>query len=109
MKRLQRWFKELGLLGLIVILNTLFVVQIVGAPYESFNWAAFAQIYSSGGETGQPAGCSDGLDNDADGLIDSFDPDCTVRAPVLGDGGLALGALMLLLLGGLALRRRRVQ
>ncbi len=60
-----------------------------------------------------PAGCSDGIDNDGDGLIDCGDPDCLgippciAPAPALGSGGLIVTALMLLGVGGAALTVRR--
>jgi hypothetical protein len=64
-------------------------------------------------ETDVADGCTDGLDNDLDGLIDCGDPDCVsvdpcvAPAPALGPLGLVGGAVMLLLIGGAALRVRR--
>jgi hypothetical protein len=62
-------------------------------------------------ETGD-AKCSDGIDNDLDGLTDCVDPDCrgdrpcAQRAPTLSPIFLVLGLTSLLLAGLTALRRR---
>ena len=34
-----------------------------------------------------PEACNDGIDNDGDGLIDAFDPDCPGCPPILASGG----------------------
>jgi hypothetical protein len=59
--------------------------------------------------------CDDGLDNDGDLVIDCADSDCAgaavcrAQAPVLGSTGLLIVAVLLLVIGNLALvsRRRR--
>jgi hypothetical protein len=62
-------------------------------------------------ETGE--GCMDEIDNDLDNLVDCVDPDCFGEAtcqaavPVTGSFGLAFLALILLVVGTLALSRRR--
>ena len=59
------------------------------------------------------SGCSDGIDNDGDGLVDCGDPDCigiapcVAPAPALSSTGLILGALALLGVGAAALTLRR--
>jgi hypothetical protein len=68
-------------------------------------------------ETGDlgPAACSDGLDNDNDGLIDCTDPDCTkvhpcsAPAPVLSHAGLLLLIVLFTIIGlfRLGVRRHR--
>jgi len=60
--------------------------------------------------------CDDGLDNDDDNIIDCADPDCAgtavcrAQAPVVSSTGLLVVAVLLLVIGNLALvaRRRRV-
>ena len=37
--------------------------------------------------TPAPEACNDGIDNDGDGLIDAFDPDCPGCPPILASGG----------------------
>jgi hypothetical protein len=57
--------------------------------------------------------CSDGIDNDLNGLTDCQDPacygvePCSAAAPTLGSAGLLLAALILLALGSVALTLRR--
>jgi hypothetical protein len=64
-------------------------------------------------ETDVQDGCENGLDDDADNLVDCGDPDCVgvdpciAPAPALGPAGLIAGAVTLLLIGGAALRVRR--
>jgi hypothetical protein len=60
--------------------------------------------------------CSDGIDNDGDTIVDCADPDCAdaavcrAQAPAIGTTGLLVAAVLLLVIGNLALvsRRRRV-
>jgi len=69
-------------------------------------------------ESGLPvgsAGCSDGVDNDGDGLIDCGDPDCRATAacaahvPMLGSAGLVLAVLALVVVAATGfLKRRRI-
>lgn len=60
-----------------------------------------------------PDGCSDGEDNDQDGLTDCADPDCVnvspcvAPAPALGAAGMVVAGLLLLSIGAGSLVRRR--
>ena len=50
--------------------------------------------------------CTDGLDNDCDGLIDSDDPDCTEQPiPTITQWGMIFLALLLLATGKIVFRR----
>ena len=55
-------------------------------------------------ESGQ---CSDGVDNDANGLTDSADPNCHVHAPALTWYPMAGAGMLLLVFGTYRLRRAR--
>ena len=76
---------------------------------------AVALSLSESGLPVGPAGCSDGVDNDGDGLIDCRDPDCRATAacaahvPTLGSAGLALAVLALVVVAATGfLKRRRI-
>ena len=46
MKRLGARWKEMGIVVLLMVLNILFIVQVVGIAYEPAEWMAFAQEYT---------------------------------------------------------------
>ena len=101
---------EVALALLLVLVNAWTVVRLIGLPYGPFQWAVFAQTYL--GESDFPGGCSDGVDNNGDGLVDCVDPDCradpgcTARAPILGAPGVALAIFVLLVVSYFGLWRR---
>ena len=105
MKRLRAPYAEVALASGLVLLNSWFVVGVVGISYGPFSWMVLAQPYM--GESD----CSDGIDNDSDNLVDCADPDCrtdpacAAPAPLLGIEGVVLALLVLVLAAGIALRR----
>jgi hypothetical protein len=100
--------KELVIAALLLGLNVGVVGYFVGLDSAT---ALPPIMYETDGGIGA---CTDGDDDDGDGLVDCLDPDCigdpgcTAPAPALGPAGLVIGALLLLGIGGgaLALRRR---
>lgn len=112
MQKLRTACTEILLAALLVLLNWWVVVGVVGVTYGPFDWAVFAGIYM--GEADFPAGCTDGVDNDSNGLVDCADldcrtdPACTAAAPIMGTAGVALLLLVLLLVAAFGLRRRPV-
>jgi MYXO-CTERM domain-containing protein len=130
-KRTIPW-RELGIASLLVAFNFPFVVKFGGLSSGPSGWTAFAQgapytptetptatptatptITPPHENTGGASWCSDGIDNDGNGLIDCEDPACAnvppcpPAAPVVSRGGLAAGVFLLLLVGAFGLRRRR--
>jgi len=94
----------------LVLLNGWIVVRLVGLPYGSFQWTVFAQTYFAESEI--PGGCSDGIDNNGDGLADCADPtcradsSCAAAAPIMGAQGVFLAILALVLASYFGLRRQ---
>lgn len=138
-KRTSPWI-ELGIVALVVTLNLPFVVKFGGFSYAPSDWTAFAQgapytptetptetptVTPTVTPTATPTpphedttgafACSDGIDNDGDGLTDCADPDCANTSPcapavpIVGHGGLVAGAVLLLLVGAFGIRRLRRQ
>ena len=108
-KLLRSAWMEVLLALVLVLLNGWVVVRVIGVAYGPFDWAAYAGIYM--GESTFPNGCSDGIDNDRNNLVDCADPDCRddraciAAAPVIGPAGLVLLFLVLLLVAAFAVRR----
>ena len=97
---------------LLLLLNGLFVAQLMGLSYTHFTWEAYAATYGPG-ETADPASCSDGIDNNMNGMIDCADPacfghvNCANHAPALSLAGLVSLGIVLATAGALVLRRSR--
>lgn len=106
--------KEFVIALLIVLFNGFFVARLIAPSYSHFTWEAFAQSYGPS-EDFSAGSCSDGFDNDQNGLTDCADPACwgtaTCAAPVPTVSWPGLGALGVLLasVGWLALRRAWVR
>jgi hypothetical protein len=86
-----------------------------GLSYNHFSWTAYATVVypsTETGDLGDPA-CSDGIDNDNDGLTDCADrdclgvPPCAAAAPAISRAGLLLLAGLFTAIGAVRLRSRR--
>ena len=115
------------MLALLLILNGSLAMHTIGLQYASFSWEAAAQTYyysptptasatptrtpSNNENDAGPGACSDGIDNDNNGLTDCADPacanalPCVQSVPVLSWSGIAAIALLLGLIGLSALSR----
>lgn len=132
-------WRELGIAALLVVFNLPFAFRFEAFSYAPSGWAAFAAAapYTPTetptasptvtptatptatptppheDTTGSDTGCTDGIDNDGDGLTDCADPDCGNTpacgpvAPTVSHSGLGLAVLSLFFVGVLALIRRR--
>lgn len=113
-RRAAKSWRRSVLAAAIVIANLVVSVEFLGLSYERFDWKAYAQAYIPG-EDEVPGGCSDGIDNDGDGLIDCADPDCFLApncrvpapAPALSWYAMLASVLALGALAARALRGRR--
>lgn len=86
-----------------------------GLSYHRFTWEAYAGSVYPSKETGDlgNAACSNGIDDDHDGLTDCADPDCFgispcgAPAPAISTAGLAVLLVGLAIVGPFLLRARR--
>lgn len=132
---LRNRVSEIAMLALLLVLNGSLALHIAGVQYASFSWEAAALTYyyyesptpsatatasptptSTQGPTinegdGGPADCSDGIDNDNNGLTDCADPTCQnalpclQAVPVVSRSGITTIAILLGLIGLAALAR----
>jgi len=103
-------------IGLLAVLISGWLIPFAtGLSYHRFTWVAYAtNVYPSTetGDLGDPA-CSNGIDDDNDGLTDCADPDCfTIApcgapAPTVSTTGLVVLLGCLAVVGPLLLRVRR--
>ena len=132
MRRVRIPWKELGIASLLIGLNFLFVFHVSTVSLTPEAWAVYGTpvpytptVTPTATPTSTPTAtppfensggsgdCSDGIDNDGNGLTDCADPACAnikpcgVAAPTLGPRGLIAGALLLLVVGAAGLSRRR--
>jgi hypothetical protein len=89
-----------------------------GLSYDQFTWAAYAGpgVMYPETEDEDPGGCSDGIDNDNDTLIDCADREdcadeivCNAPAPVVSPTGVIALIAGLMLIGLYSLLRRRAE
>ena len=112
MRKVLKKRNDIAVAVLLLLLNGIFVAQLMGLSYSHFTWEAYAQTYGAG-ENGDPASCSDGIDNNLNGLIDCADPacfgfvNCVNHAPALSLAGLVSLVIVLATTGALILRRSR--
>ena len=135
--RMIPW-RELGIGVLVVTFNLPFVFKFGGFSYAPSDWTAFAQgapytptetptetptVTPTVTPTATPTpphedttgafACSDGIDNDGNGLTDCADPacantpPCAPAVPIVGHRGLVAGVLLLLTVGAFGINRRR--
>ena len=111
-KKLVSRRNEFAIALLIVLFNGFFAVRLVGLSYSHFHWEAFAGSYGPT-ENFSADSCSDGVDNDLNGLTDCADPacwgtsTCPTPAPTVSWPGLAALGALLASVGWFALRRQR--
>lgn len=105
-------WRRLTVAALIVVFNVV-SLDFLGVSQGRFEWQAFAQMYLPG-ENDFPDGCTDGVDNDGDMLIDCEDPDCfafvgcvSSPAPVLSGYATLVTIVILSGFAFYAIRRRR--
>lgn len=112
MRKVLERKSDIALAIVLMLLNGFFVARLLGVSYGHFGWEAYAGSYTPGEGGGPESTCSDGIDNDMNGLIDCFDPGCAnalacaARAPVVSTSGLLSLAVVLTSVGVLVLRRR---
>ncbi len=105
-------WRRLTVAALIVVLNVI-SLDFLGVSQGRFDWQVFAQVYLPG-ENEFPGGCTDGVDNDGDMLVDCDDPDCfgfsgcaSHQAPVLSWYALLVTIVILSGCGYFAMRRSK--
>ena len=113
MRKILEKRSDVAIALVLLLFNGFVVARLLGVSYGHFGWEAYAGSYSTPGEGGGPEStCSDGIDNDMNGLTDCFDPGCAnalacaARAPVMSMSGLLSLAVVLTSVGVLVLRRR---
>ena len=113
MRKVLRKRNNIAVAVLLLLLNGIFVSQLMGLSYAPFTWEAYAATYGPGEDPGDPDSCSDGIDNNTNGLTDCADPacfghmSCANHAPALSLAGLVSLGIVLATAGALILRRSR--
>ena len=107
-----------AVIAFVVVFGGAFLTPLMtGLSYDRLTWTAYAEVVYPATETGDlgAAACSDGIDNDNDGLTDCVDPDCAAvapciaAAPALSSSALLLLVVVLMTVGLLGYARRRWQ